>query len=245
LAIIGLGPGNPNLLTLAGAAELRAAELLIGYQGYLNQVSVTLSSAQREAYALGEERQRAQRACAYATEGRRVALVSSGDAGVYGMASLALEELATLAADAHQPQVAMIPGVTAATAAAALVGAPLAVDFACLSLSDLLLPEAELEERTQRLAATDIVLVLYNPASQTRRRPWESAVRHLQAYRDHSTPVAAVRRAYRSGQMIQLLSIGQLSQVEVDMETVVIAGSRRTHRVGDWLLTLRDLPIHR
>jgi precorrin-3B C17-methyltransferase len=240
LAIIGLGPGSSALLTPAASAELAGAELLVGYRPYLEQVPAGLSSAARDPYELGEERLRALRAAQAACEGRRVALVSSGDAGVYGMAALALEELSGLPAGGGRPEVVVVPGVTAATAAAALLGAPLAVDFACLSLSDLLVPAAELEAKTRALAGTDIVLAIYNPASRTRRGPWEAAVRHLKACRPPSTPVAAVRRAFRAGQSIQLGELDQLHELPVDMETVVIVGSSRTRRVGDWLLTLRD-----
>src|SRR5205807_550648 len=195
---VGLGPGSADLLTPAAAAELSAAELLIGYRAYLEQVPAAASAARREPYALGEERERARRAAAAAVDGDRVALVSSGDPGVYGMASLALDELERLADDAR-PEVVVVPGVTAATAAAALVGAPLAVDFACVSLSDLLVPAAELYARVEALAAADIALVVYNPASRTRTAPWRRAVHAIQARRPGSTPVAVVTRAYREG----------------------------------------------
>jgi precorrin-3B C17-methyltransferase len=238
LAIVGLGPGSPELLTAAAAAELAAADVLIGYRGYLDQVPPSASAARREPYALGEERQRARRAALAAREGARVVLVSSGDPGVYGMASLALDELADRPGE--PPEVAVIPGVTAATGAAALVGAPLAVDFACLSLSDLLVPRVELEAKITALARADIVLALYNPASRARREPWEAAVCALRAHRPPHTPVAVVRRAFRPGQEIRLTDLAGIGDVPVDMETVVIVGSSRTRRRGDWLLTLRD-----
>lgn len=240
LAIVGLGPGSPGLLTAAAAAELSAAEILIGYRAYLAQIPPDASPARREPYALGEERQRARRAAAAATEGARVALVSSGDPGIYGMASLALRELAGITGNGDQPEVVVIPGVTAAAAAAALVGAPLAVDFACVSLSDLLVPAAEVEAKIEALARADIVLALYNPASRTRRLPWQNAVRTLQAARPGATPVAVVRRAFRDGQDVRLAELQELDRMPVDMETVVIIGSSRTQRSGDWLLTLRD-----
>jgi precorrin-3B C17-methyltransferase len=238
LAIVGLGPGSPELLTEAAMAELAAADILIGYSAYLDQVPASASAARREPYALGEERPRARRAAIAAGEGARVALVSSGDPGVYGMASLALDEVADLSG--HPPEVVVIPGVTAGTAAAALVGAPLAVDFACLSLSDLLVPRAELEAKVAALAAADIALALYNPASRARREPWEIAVRALRTHRPPRTPVAVVRRAFRHGQEIHLTDLAEIDEVPIDMETVVVVGSSRTRRRGEWLLTLRD-----
>lgn len=238
LAVVGLGPGAPDQLTAAAAAELARADLLLGYRGYLEQVPPGLAGCLRQTFELGEERERARKAVEEAAAGRRVVLVSGGDPGVYGMAALAIDEAARFGDAA--PEVVVLPGVTAATAAAALVGAPLAVDFACLSLSDLLVPWPELERRLEALCAADVALVLYNPASRTRRGPWEAAVRCLRRHRPPETPVAAVRRAYREGQSVRLADVGSLAEVDVDMETVVIVGSSRTARRGDRLVTLRE-----
>lgn len=238
LAVVGIGPGAVDQLTAAAAAELAAAEVLIGYRGYLDQLPAAMAPGRREAYPIGEERERARQAVSVAAAGARVALISSGDAGIYGMASLAIDQAAALGAAA--PELVVVPGVTAASAAAALLGAPLAVDFACLSLSDLLLPRSELLARLEALAATDIVLVLYNPAGQQRREPWKAAVSALQRHRPPATPAAAVRRAFREGQTVQLADVGGLDRLEVDMETVVVVGSSRTRRYGSWLYTLRD-----
>lgn len=238
LAVVGIGPGSPDQLTQAAVKELAAAEVLVGYRAYLDQLPVALAPGRREPYELGDERERARRAVAAAAEGARVALVSSGDAGIYGMASLAIDEAVVLGEAA--PPLVVVPGVTAATAAAALLGAPLAVDFACLSLSDLLVPRAELLAKVEALAATDIVLVLYNPASCTRREPWEAAVASLQRHRAADSPVASVRRAYREGQQVEVCEVGRIGELAVDMETVVIVGSSRTRRDDGWLYTLRD-----
>jgi precorrin-3B C17-methyltransferase len=238
LAVVGIGPGAVDQLTVAAAAELAAAEVLVGYSGYLDQLPATMAPGRREAYPIGDERERASRAVSAAAAGARVALVSSGDAGIYGMASLAIDQAAALGDAA--PEVTVVPGVTAASAAGALLGAPLAVDFACLSLSDLLLPREELLAKLEALAATDIVLVLYNPASRRRRDPWEAAVAVLRRHRPAGTPAAAVRRAFRDGQALQLSDVGGLDRLEVDMETVVVVGSSRTRRHGAWLYTLRD-----
>src|SRR5215472_2919393 len=238
LAVVGIGPGSPEQLTQAAVKELSAAELLIGYRGYLAQLPADLAPGRREAFGLGEERARARRAVAAASEGMRVALVSGGDAGIYGTASLAIDE--TVAFGEGAPPLVVVPGVTAAVAAAALVGAPLAVDFACLSLSDLLLPRSELLAKIDALAAANIVLVLYNPASRSRREPWEAAVASVQRHRARATPVVAVRRAYREGQAVELCDVDGMTRLQVDMETVVIVGSSHTRQHGGWLYTLRD-----
>ena len=238
LAVVGIGPGSPDQLTRAAAGELATAELLVGYGAYLDLLPAVLAPGRRESYGLGEERRRARRAVAEAAAGTRVALVSSGDAGIYGTAALAIDEAVALGEAA--PDLVVLPGVTAASAAGALLGAPLAVDFACLSLSDLLVPRAELLERVEALAAVDIVLVLYNPASRSRREPWLAAVASLRRHRPADTPVAAVRRAWRDGQEVRLSDVGHADGLPVDMETVVVVGSRRTRRHGRWLYTLRD-----
>jgi precorrin-3B C17-methyltransferase len=238
LAVVGIGPGAPDQLTGAAAGELAAADVVVGYRAYLDLLPAGLTAGRREAYGLGEERRRARRAVAAAAAGARVALVSGGDAGIYGMASLAIDEAVALGQAA--PPLVVVPGVTAASAAGALLGAPLGVDFACLSLSDLLVPRAELLARLEALAAVDIVLVLYNPASRSRREPWEAAVAALRRHRPAETPAAAVRRAWRDGQEVELSEVGSLGGLRVDMETVVVVGSRRTRRHGRWLYTLRD-----
>jgi precorrin-3B C17-methyltransferase len=237
LAVVGMGPGSMDQLTRAAEQELASAEVLVGYRAYLDLLPPELAPGRREAYELGEERQRACRAVAAAAGGAHVALVSSGDAGIYGMASLAIQEAARLET---APDLVVLPGVTAASAAGALLGAPLAVDFACLSLSDLLLPRDELLAKVEALAAADVVLALYNPASRTRREPWRAAVEALQSHRAPGTPVAAVRRAYREGQHVEVSELGRLGELEVDMETVVIVGSSRTRRHQGWLYTVRD-----
>jgi precorrin-3B C17-methyltransferase len=239
LAVVGIGPGSTEQLTRAAESELAAAEVLIGYRAYLDQLPVELAPGRREPYELGEERERARRAVAAAADGARVALISSGDAGIYGMASLAIDEATSLGVAA--PQLVVLPGVTAATAAGALLGAPLAVDFACLSLSDLMLPRGELLAKLEALAATDIVLTLYNPASRTRREPWEAAVAALRRHRAATTPVGAVRRAYRDGQQVEVCELDHLGELAVDMQTTVVVGSSRTRRHGNWLYTVRDV----
>lgn len=240
LAIVGIGPGDREHLTPAAATEIANAEVLIGYRAYIELIAPSLRPARVEAFGIGQERQRARRAVAAALNGELVALISSGDAGIYGMAALALNELPGLAEGRTLPETRVVPGVTAASAAAALLGAPLALDFACLSLSDLLVPWDELQARVRALVAADVVLAIYNPRSPSRTRPWQYAVTTIRGARRADTPVGVVRRAMREGQSVALTDVAGLSQAEVDMETVVIVGSSRTRRSGDFLLTLRD-----
>lgn len=240
LAIVGIGPGASDHLTRAAAEEIFQADVVLGYRAYLEMLDPELVGPRMEPFAIGQELDRARRAAGLALAGERVALVSSGDAGIYGMAALTLSELQDQALGRPLPETRVVPGVTAATAAAALLGAPLALDFACLSLSDLLVPWPELQRRIGALVAADVVLAIYNPRSATRTRPWQAAVDEIVKYRPPATPVGVVRRAMREGQSITLTDVARMSQLEVDMETCVIVGSSRTRRVGEWMVTLRD-----
>ncbi|MGI8666809.1 MAG: SAM-dependent methyltransferase, partial [Jatrophihabitans sp.] len=171
LALVGLGPGGPDHRTQAAERAVREASVVIGYERYLQQCAdLTGPSQELIAGRMGEEEQRAALAVGRAADGARVALVSAGDIGIYGTASLALQLAAELPLE-RRPQVRVLPGVTAAAAGAALLGAPLARDFACLTLSDLLAPWELVEQRLRALAVSGLVLALYNPRSAG--RPWQ------------------------------------------------------------------------
>ncbi|MQA14649.1 MAG: precorrin-3B C(17)-methyltransferase [Pseudonocardiaceae bacterium] len=239
LDVVGLGPGAPAHRTRAAEDAVRAAEVVIGYRSYLEQCA-DLTGAHQVLVpgGMGAEQERADDAVHAASCGSRVALVSSGDAGVYGMASLALSVAAALPPD-QRPAVHVVPGVTAATAGAALLGAPLARDFACLTLSDLLAPWDAVEARLRALAATDLALALYNPRSSG--RPWQlgRAREILCEHRSGDTPVGLVADAGRDGERVTLSTLGSLDPSMVDMRSVVIVGSAATARFGDWLVTAR------
>jgi precorrin-3B C17-methyltransferase len=166
--------------------------------------------------------------------------VSSGDAGIYGMAALALTTAAALPAP-RRPAVRVVPGVTAAAAAGALLGAPLARDFACISLSDLLTPWAAVKARLRAVASADLVLALYNPRSTG--RPWQlgRARDVLAEHRPNDTPVGLVTDAGRDGERVELTTLAELEPSRAGMRTVVIVGSSQTTRIGDWLVTARSL----
>jgi precorrin-3B C17-methyltransferase len=213
----------------------------VGYQAYVRACADLTGPHQRLLPSgIGAEHQRAQDAVRAAASGSQVALVSSGDAGIYGMASLALTAAATLA-PAQRPAVRVIPGVTAAVAAAALLGAPLARDFACLTLSDVLAPWDVVEARLRAVAAADLVLALYNPRS--RGRPWQlSRAREILAeYRPGDTPIGLVTDAGRDSEQVELTTLATLEPARAGMHTVVIVGGTSTSRLGDWLVTARSL----
>jgi len=233
--VVGLGPGDPALLTRQALDVLRSATDFVGYAAYLETIKPLGCRARCHALPLGAEKERALLALDLARQGRQVALVSSGDAGVYGMASVLLET----AAAAPEIDVEVIPGVTAATAAAAQLGAPLGHDFACISLSDLLTPWPVIESRLQAAGQGDYVVVLYNPAS--RQRTWQlpRARDILAAYRPRQTPVGVVHGAFRPGMRVELTTLDALIVDGVTMETTIVVGSSRTQVSNGRMITPR------
>ncbi|MGH3764029.1 MAG: precorrin-3B C(17)-methyltransferase [Pseudonocardiaceae bacterium] len=241
LSIVGLGPGGPAHRTRAAEDAIRDAQVVLGYQAYLTTCADLTGPHQSVVPSgIGAEQQRAEDAVHAAAGGARVALVSSGDAGIYGMASLALSSAAALP-PAHRPAVRVIPGITAAIAGAALLGAPLARDFACLTLSDVLAPWDAVEARLRAVAAADLVLALYNPRSRDRSWQLGRAREVLAEYRPGDTPVGLVTDAGRHSEQVELTTLATLDPARAGMHTVVIVGGAGTSRLGDWLVTARSL----
>lgn len=241
LSIVGLGPGNPAHRTRAAEDAVRDAQVVLGYHAYLAACADLTGAGQSVAPSgIGAEQQRAEDAVRAAAGGTRVALVSSGDAGIYGMASLALTTAAALPS-ARRPSVRVVPGITAAIAAGAQLGAPLARDFACLTLSDLLAPWEAVETRLRAVAAADLVLALYNPRSRGRSWQLHRARDVLAEYRPGDTPVGLVTDAGRDGERAELTTLATLDPARAGMHTVVIIGAAGTIRLGTWLVTARSL----
>lgn len=238
LYVVGLGPGAPGLLTPDAADALDAADVVVGYHGYLDLIADRLGAKERIGFALGKEVERARVALEIAESGRSVALVSSGDAGVYGMAGVALE---TAAAGGRSTPIEVVPGVTAAVASAARLGAPLAHDWACISLSDLLTPWKVVEKRLLAAAESDMVVVLYNPKSRGRSSQLALAARYLASGRGTNTPVGLVENASRPGERVEIVTLGDLiaDRADVTMFTTVIVGSSKTFVSGRRMITPR------
>ncbi len=244
LYLVGAGPGDLAHLTPAARAALAGSEVVVGYRRYLDLLGPLLDGKEAVSSELTEEVARAGRAVDLARRGRTVALVSSGDAGVYGMAGLALEVLREAGwRPGDVPDVEVVPGITAAGAAAALLGAPLMHDWACVSLSDLLTPWPVILRRLEAVAAADFVLCLYNPRS--RRRDWQlGAARDvLLRHRAPQTPVGLVTDAYRAGQRVRTTTLADLDPAAVDMLTTVIVGNSATVDCGGMLVTPRGYPV--
>ncbi|MGH3341787.1 MAG: precorrin-3B C(17)-methyltransferase [Carbonactinosporaceae bacterium] len=234
LALVGLGPGARDLLTPRAATELRRASIIVGLDQYVEQVRDLLRPGTEVlATGLGEEQARAQAAVGEAQRSHAVALVCSGDAGVYAMASPALE----LAGD--DIDVLGIPGVTANLAAAALLGAPLGHDHAVISLSDLHTPWDAIERRIRGAAEGDFVVTIYNPRSRGRGWQLPTALALLAAHRSPATPVGVVRDASRPEERVELTTLAGLDLESVDMRSVVAVGSTNTRVVSGRMVTPR------
>jgi precorrin-3B C17-methyltransferase len=237
LFLVGLGPGDPRLLTRQAEEALRGADAVFGYSLYLDLLRPAFPTLDFHPSAITAEEERARAAVELALAGRRVALVGSGDAGVYGLAGLAFELLEERRAD--ELPVEVVPGVTAALSAAALLGAPLGHDFCAISLSDLLTPWPVIVRRLEAAAAADFVTVLYNPASSRRRTQLGEAQRIFLTRRSAQTPVGIVRNGYRAGQCVALTTLAGLVSEPIDMLTTVVIGNSTTRRWADRLITPR------
>lgn len=237
LWIVGLGPGDGALIPPLAREALSRAGLIVGLKAYVERVRHLLRPGTRVLTPpLGEETERARLALEEARSGGSAALVSGGDAGIYGMASPALE----LAGE--EVDVEVIPGVTAAQAAAALLGAPLGHDHCAISLSDLLTPWEVIERRLRAAAEGDFAISLYNPRSRGRTWQLEKARSILLERLSPKTPVGVVRNAFRRGQSVAVTDLGSLRTQEVDMDTIVIVGSSRTRLKAGRMVTPRGYP---
>lgn len=234
LALVSLGPGADDLTVPRAAAELAAAEVVVGYGPYVDQAARwTTRGVVLERFGLGHEVERAERAIELARTGRAVALVGSGDVGVYAMASPTLER------SGEDIDVVVVPGVTAALAASALLGAPFGHDHCSISLSDLMTPWELIEERVEAAARADLAIAFYNPRSAGRDWQLARAREILLRHRDPDAPVGVVRDAERPDQEVTLTTLGDLDVDSVQMTTLVLVGTSRTRYIAGRMVTPR------
>lgn len=210
--------------------------MVAGYTRYLEHVADLTGGKEIIASGMRQETARCEAAIEAAEQGATVALISSGDAGIYGMAGLALE----LAAARNSPiDLEIIPGVSAAQAAAARLGAPLMLDYACISLSDLLVPWEQIRTRLQAVAAADMVTALYNPRSTKRVSQLEEAVHIFRQHRPANTPVGIGVAVGSPDERIQMATLATLLEQDIDMRTIVIIGNSTSKTLERWFVTPR------
>ncbi|MCL6610673.1 MAG: precorrin-3B C(17)-methyltransferase [Peptococcaceae bacterium] len=236
--MVGIGPGSADLISPRALKALKEARVVAGYKTYIELLGDLVTGREVISTGMTREVDRCAAAIERARAGKDVAVVSSGDPGVYGMAGLILEML-----DREglwgRVEVEVIPGITSATAAAAKIGAPLMHDFAVISLSDLLTPWEVIEKRLEAAGAGDFVLVIYNPASHRRAGQIRRAVEILKKYRPGNTPVGIVRNADREDEEIIITDLDHVLDFKIDMLCTVIVGSSGTRKLGGFLVTPR------
>jgi precorrin-3B C17-methyltransferase len=238
LVIVGTGPGKPELMTPATEAALAEATDLVGYGPYLDRLPAMPGQC-RHASDNRVELDRARHALTLAAAGRKVAVVSGGDPGVFAMAAAVFEAVETGDPTWRSLDIRVEPGVTAMLAAAAEVGAPLGGDFCALSLSDNLKSWATIERRLRAAAEADFVIALYNPASKARPHQLGEAFALLRTVKNGDTPVLLVRAAGSAEAKVIATTLAAADAAQADMRTLVIVGASTTRRVGRWVYTPR------
>jgi len=244
LSIVGIGPGTPDWRAPAATEAIARATDVVGYQLYLDLVAPLVKGKNQHESALAKEEHRVRVALNLAAEGKEVALICSGDAGIYALAALAFELLDREDDPAwNRLAINVVPGVSAIQAAAARIGAPIGHDFCTVSLSDLLTPWEDIVKRLHAVAEGNFIVAFYNPVSKRRRTQLPEAKRILLTKRSPETPVVLARNLGRTNENIRTTTLGQLSVDDVDMLTLVLVGNDQTRQidrgVNTWVYTPR------
>ena len=240
LYVVGIGPGAEAHATPAALKAIAESQLVVGYTTYIKLVRHLLEGKDIVKTGMTEEIGRARAAIERARDGATVSLISSGDAGVYGMAGLVFQVLKEMGwKRGDSPELRLIPGMTALNSCASLVGAPLVHDFCSITLSDLLTPWSVIERRIEAAANADFVIGLYNPASGRRTRQIVDAQTIIRRHREASTPVALVKSAYRDMEQVVLTDLANFLDYEIGMLTTVLIGSSNTFMFEGYMVTPR------
>ena len=235
LCVVGFGPGDAGGMTESCRRRLSDCDVVVGYAGYTRLLRPLFPGKAYHETGMAQETERCRAAIELAAGGKAVCVVSSGDGGVYGMASLIFE----LAADAPGLGIEVVPGVTAATSGAALLGAPIGHDFAVISLSDLLTPWGTIEKRLRAAASGDFAICLYNPGSKKRAGHLRDACGILLKALPADRLCGIARDIGREGQSISLLTLGELREMQADMHETVFIGNSATKKIGGRMVTPR------
>ncbi len=235
LYVVGIGPGDSAQMTPQALQIIRQSDVVVGYTKYIEIIAHLIEEKTIRTSEMKNEKERCQIAIMDALKGKNVVVVSSGDAGIYGMAGLIYE----LAEECDEIEVCVVPGITAASSAAAVLGAPLMNDFAVISLSDLLTDWSVIEKRLRLAAEADFVIVLYNPSSIKRFDYLQKACDIVGAYRPDETPCGYVKNIAREGQESCVCTLASLRNTKVNMFTTVVIGNSTTRVIRDKLVTPR------
>jgi len=239
LYVVGTGPGSVEEMTLRARKVIENCEVVAGYSLYVDLIRPLLNGKKIISTGMTGETERCNAAIKEAAGGKIVCVISGGDAGVYGMAGLVLE----LASSYPELDIEVIPGVTAACSAAAVLGAPITHDFAAISLSDRLTDWEIITKRLESASSVDFVIALYNPASRARRNHLENACRIIMRHRSPLTPCGIVRNIGRDGEHSRILTLDELAVFDADMFTTAIIGNSATKVLGGRLVTPRGYEL--
>lgn len=234
LYVIGMGPGGIEHMSIKARKALEESEVIVGYTKYIDMIKSLIEDKEIYATGMKGEEERCNQALNMA-ENKIVSIVSTGDAGIYGMAGLILE----LCKEEDMDSVEVIPGITAASAAASMVGAPLMHDNCNISLSDLMTPYSLIKKRVELASSADFVISLYNPKSKGRPNYLRECIDIIKTFRKGSTPVAIVKNALRDGESKEIFTLDTFEDTNVDMFTIVIIGNSESYIKGNKFLTPR------
>ena len=234
LYVVGIGPGDQNYMTFEAMQAMKDSDLIVGYGVYIDLVHPIFPDKEYLTTPMKQEVERCRMAVDAACEGRNVAMISSGDAGVYGMAGPVLE-----LAEGKNIEVEVVAGVTAALSGGAVLGAPLTHDFAVISLSDLLTPWEKIEKRLDAAASADFCLAIYNPSSHKRADYLQKACDILLRHKAPETVCGTVRNIGREGESFDIMTLRELRDTKVDMFTTVFIGNSQTKEIGGRMVTPR------
>ena len=239
--VVGFGPGDKQFMTMQAVEIIEQADLIVGYTTYTDILKAQFPDKKYISTPMRKETDRCRLAIEKALDGNTVAMVSSGDSGIYGMAGIMLEIADDMQADV---EIVTVPGITAASTAASVLGAPLMHDLSLISLSDLMTPLELIFRRVEAAASADFVISLYNPKSGKRVDYLEKAADIIMKYRDKGTPVGIVRNAGRPDQKAWLTTLSELKNEPVDMFYVVIVGNSQTYIKNNRMITPRGYKIN-
>ena len=243
LYVVGMGPGDHDSMTIRADRVLRECDVIVGYTVYVELAEQYYPEKEFLTTPMRRETERCRLAFSEASKGRTTAMICSGDAGVYGMAGLILE----IGREYPEVSVEIVPGVTAASSGAAVLGAPLMHDFAVISLSDLLTPWETIENRLDAAAKTDFSICLYNPSSRKRADYLKRACEIFLRYKSSDTVCGIVKNIGRDGETKKVMTLAELKDYEADMFTTVFIGNSRTEKsvLGrqNWMVTPRGYRI--
>lgn len=238
--VIGIGPGSKEMMTIEAIEAMKDCEVIVGYKTYINLITEFIKDKEVLQNGMRQEIDRCKQAVEIAKQGKKVAVISSGDAGIYGMAGLILE---LVSKEKQDIKVKVIPGVTASIGAAAILGAPIMHDFCHISLSDLLTPWEVIEKRLKLAAEADFVICLYNPRSKGRREHLSKAFKIMSEFKDGKTPVGIVKDVGREKEEKFICTFETMDFERVDMTTMVVIGNKSTFIYDDLMITPRGYNI--